>query len=142
MKEFFTLHIMVKPEGLELFPEYVHSEIELLESAYGVGKNYQIRTVLTPEEVELIYPLNSAPAEFKQYLSENETEHFFIQGDENIYDEAKKMKGKYGQTSGIRGELTTAVDKMQIKMEKWENFVHTSDRQEEAMPIFEKLVKD
>lgn len=135
MNEQYPIHIMIKPEGLELFPDYITSQIQNLEATLGNGNYRKLRTILTPEEVEMIYPKNSAPSELKEYLSKNETEHHFLFGDSSIYQHAKEMKGKYGLSEGVRGVVTDGVNRLGIKMEKWKNYIHTSDSESEAHSI-------
>jgi len=142
MNEKFPMHIMVKPEGLELFPNYLTSKIEMLESLHGEGQYRKLRTTLTPEEVEMIYPRDTAPKEFKEYLAEHPTEHHFILGDADIYRYTRAMKGKYGIPTGIRGELAEVLPRMGEKLERWQNFVHSTDDVEETRTICFNFNKD
>lgn len=127
MNEEYPIHVMIKPEGLELFPDYLVSQVQLLEALHGNGVSRKIRTVLTLDEVDMIYPKGSLPEEVKRYLSQSPTEHYFFHGDSLIYEHAKEMKGKYGLPFGIRATLIEETDRLGIKMEKWKNFIHTPD---------------
>lgn len=133
--ETFPIHIMIKPEGLDLFPDYITSQIELIDTSYSLERMHNIRTVLTPNEVELIYPGSAAPDDLKTHLSNNPTHSFFIHGKELVYSAVKSMKGKYGNPVGIRGQLSEASTKINQPMEKWKNFVHSSDDKLEAHGI-------
>jgi len=135
MIEQYPIHIMIKPEGLQFFPQYITTQIELLEVLNNNGQYRKLRTVLTPDEVEMIYPKNSAPVALKEYLTKRPTEHHFLQGGQQIYENAKVMKGKYGQSSGIRGVLSSNVDKLGINIEKWQNFIHSADNERESAAI-------
>lgn len=135
MNEEYPIHIMIKPEGLELFPDYLSSQVQLLEALHGNGDTRVIRKVLTLDEVEMIYPKDSVPEEVKRYLSQSPTEHYFFHGGPLIYEQAKEMKGKYGQPVGVRATMADAVVRLGIKMEKWKNFIHTSDDELETYSI-------
>ncbi len=135
MNEEFPMHVMIKPEGLELFPDYLASQVRLLEALHGNGVSRKIRTVLTLDEVDMIYSKGSLPEEVKRYLAQSPTEHYFFHGGPLIYEQAKEMKGKYGLSFGIRTTLAKEVDRLGIKMEKWKNFIHTPDDETETYSI-------
>lgn len=135
MNEEYPIHVMIKPEGLELFPDYLATQIQLLEAMHGNGVARKVRTVLTLDEVDMIYPKDSVPEEVKRYLAQNPTEHYFFHGGPRIYEEAKRMKGKYGLPFGVRSTMAEAVGRLGIKMEKWKNFIHTPDDEVDTYPI-------
>jgi len=133
---------MIKPEGLENFPLYIETQLSLLETITDSERLFSTRTILTPDEVEMIYPEASAPAVLKKYLCEHPTEHFFLLGDADIYDKAKAIKGKMDNKQGIRGTLQHVSKNHQFNFEKWQNFVHSSDNIIESQPICSHFIKD
>lgn len=142
MSEYFPIHLMIKPEGLEYFPDYLRSQLDILQVESGGITLRNIRTILTPDEVELIYPETSAPKELKEYLTQHPTEHRLLLGNQHSYEIAKQTKGKYDKDTGIRGTLRAVTETYQFPFEKWQNFVHTSDNIKEAQPVCSHFVKE
>jgi len=138
----YPIHVMIKPEGLDLFPDYLRSQVEALEAVCGKGSFRRVLITLTPDEVEMIYPGDAAPEIFKQYISSHPTEHYFFQGEEGVYLQAKAMKGKYGQPTGIRTAVSKGAEKAGVKLERWQNFIHSSDDVFEAHRICKHLSSD
>ena len=134
MVERYPEHIMIKPEGREYFPDYIKSQIELFEAVTGAQRTVHLVTRLSPEQVTLIYPEENIPEAFKRFLAENPTEHFIFHGNEQIYEAAKRMKGKY-MTTGVRGTLSRESPRLGIPFEKWHNFVHSADTLNETISI-------
>jgi len=140
MREKFPLHIMIKPEGLEYFPDYIHDSIQLFERETESEEIFRMITTLTPKQVDLVYPDDNIPEELKKWLSSKNTEHYIIQGVEKIYEMAKTMKGKSDSTLGIRGSLVKLSSEMNLRFEKWQNFIHTSDSLEQTQHICSNLL--
>lgn len=139
MSEKYPLHIMIKPEGLENFEGHIRGKIKLLEKSQGSAPVVEVITTLSPEQVRLIYGDKLFPANMEQ-LTTGRTKHIIIQGNEDIYEEAWEMKGKVYPPSGLRGELRSSAENSGLKLERWQNFIHTADNPEETMPICREII--
>ena len=133
MSEFYPVHIMTKPEGLP-YQGYIDTQLELLEVMTGSKKIFEVRTILTPDEVDLIYPDPNIPTELKTNLATEETQHRIILGNSEIYPKVKELKGKM-DSGGIRQFLLNISKKHQFPLERWQNFLHTSDNLLESQPV-------
>ena len=142
MNEKYPVHIMIKPEGRAQFLDFIRSKIDLLTLEDDIDVNAHFVTILTEEQVLMIYPEEKIPVAFKQRITETPTEHYIMHGSERIYGLANEMKGKVIPSSGIRGILVEASKKLDIPLERWTNFVHSSESIEEAYPICSHFIKD
>lgn len=132
MNDRYPLHVMIKPEGLWLFPDYIQTQLELMATRCGYHLLTRFQTILTPEQVELIYPGNVSPQEQKLFLTQHLTEHYFFQGNESIYNTASTLKGKCLPACGLRGTLLATAVSMGVRLQMWQNFIHISDNTREA----------
>lgn len=142
MNETYPIHLMIKPEGLENFTDFIHGQLELLEALSGRERTVNIVTRLTPEQVQMLYPEEKIPKEFKKFLSEHPSEHLILHGTKEIYELAKTMKGKVKPESGLRGSLVAAAERIGLPLERWQNFVHSTESIEESYPICAHFTKD
>lgn len=142
MRETYPIHLMIKPEGLEYFTDYIHGQLELLEAVSGGERTVKLVTTLTSEQVEMLFPEEKIPKDFKKFLSEHPSEHFIFHGTKEIYELAKRIKGKVKPESGLRGSLVAAAQRIGLSLERWQNFVHSAESIEESYPICAHFTKD
>lgn len=135
MTERYPIHIMIKPEGLENFPGFIRCELQLFEEITGAEITTRVVTRLTPEQARLIYPESSFPPEVRRAIASGKTEHYIFHGASDIYEMARKTKGKANIDWGIRGKLARRVEGAGLRFERWQNFIHTSDTLEETRAI-------
>lgn len=143
MSEKYPIHIMIKPEGLEYFPDFIRSRIELFQDITGATTTTHMLTRLAPEHVELIYPKDTFTPEVREAIVYGKTEHYIFHSTApDIYEQARLAKGKANIDSGIRGALVREINRVGLKFEKWQNFVHSSDTLEETHAICFHFNKD
>lgn len=143
MTEKFPVHIMIKPEGLENFPGFIRSRIELLEAITGAVRTTHLTTRLTLKQAELIYPQEIFLQKIRDAVASGETEHYIFHGNSpDIYDQVALAKGKANVDWGIRGTLVKEIDRVGLKFERWQNFIHSSDTLEETRSICFHFNKD
>lgn len=142
MGEKYPVHLMIKPEGLEYFPEFIHSELELFELMAGVERTTRVVTRLTPDEVSLIYPPDKFSPEVRNAIASGKTEHYIFHGSSDIYNKTRMAKGKANVDWGIRGRISREVDRVGLKFEKWQNFIHSTDTLEDTKAICFHFNKD
>lgn len=135
MSEIYPVHIMLRPESLAHpeFGDYIRQKLEVIEAN---TPHQVLRTTLTREEVDLIYPVGSILPELREQLAQEETEHHMIMStDPDIYKKVKAIKGKWGMPGTVRGELSAMAATKGITLERWSNFLHAGDDEKEVVGI-------
>jgi hypothetical protein len=134
-KEGQPIHLMIKPEGLESFPGYTNTQLDLFEAITDAQRVVDIVTTLTPEEVSIIYPGDIAPQNYKDYLATHETKQVVFLGREGIHDKGQELKGKMSPPAGVRGTLNQICEEFGFTLEDYQNFIHSTDNTLETYKI-------
>lgn len=140
MREKFPIHVMIKPEGLEHFPDQIRDGIRLFERRSGAEEIFHMVTTISPEQVDLIYRDEGVSDDLRVALSGSDTEHHVFHGPEGIYDAAREMKGKMNPPHGLRGHLKELAADRGLRFERWQNFIHTADSLEATRHICNNLL--
>lgn len=141
---------MVKPEGLA-FSDIIQRRVVEFAQDNDWEILCQEQIVMSPGQLKLLYPnfqeklsqiYSSAPAEFFQHLTSAPTLHYYLYGDQNIYEVIKALKGRGAPPSGLRGELAQLHQSQnaEIPLARWKNFVHCSVNAREATAICKDIV--